>query len=244
MPFTFSHPSILLPFLYLPRKWISVTGLVVGSMAPDFEYFLRMRMKSEYSHTLAGMFWFDLPVAILVAFVFHLIIRNPLIDHLPRFLSERFAVYKQVDWVRYVRENWLVVIISFLIGIGSHLLWDSFTHPTGFFARQIPILYSVVEIGSWTCPGSVLAQKISGVAGAGILVWLVICLPRQTHVEATPMAGYWLMVCVSVVVILFFRWLTFPRLLIPGHLVVAVIGAGFFSLVIAGGYIWIRSRMG
>lgn len=29
MPFTFSHPAIVLPLTYLSNKWISVTGLVI-----------------------------------------------------------------------------------------------------------------------------------------------------------------------------------------------------------------------
>lgn len=52
MPFTFSHPSIVLPLTYLPKKWISLTGIVIGSLTPDFEYFLRMKIQSTYSHTI------------------------------------------------------------------------------------------------------------------------------------------------------------------------------------------------
>ena len=57
MPFTFSHPALILPLKYFPNKWFSLTGLVIGSLTPDFEYFLRMRIKSVYSHTLEGIFW-------------------------------------------------------------------------------------------------------------------------------------------------------------------------------------------
>ncbi|WP_220463965.1 DUF4184 family protein [Adhaeribacter radiodurans] len=39
MPFTFSHPAIVLPLTLLLRKWYSLTGLVIGSLTPDFEYF-------------------------------------------------------------------------------------------------------------------------------------------------------------------------------------------------------------
>lgn len=40
MPFTFSHPAIILPLSYLPKKWFSLTGLIIGSLIPDFEYLL------------------------------------------------------------------------------------------------------------------------------------------------------------------------------------------------------------
>jgi hypothetical protein len=42
MPFTFAHPAIVLPLKHLPKRWYSLTGLIIGSMTPDFEYFIRM----------------------------------------------------------------------------------------------------------------------------------------------------------------------------------------------------------
>lgn len=39
MPFTFAHPAAVLPFAKKHSKHISVTALILGSMAPDFEYF-------------------------------------------------------------------------------------------------------------------------------------------------------------------------------------------------------------
>lgn len=39
MPFTFAHPAAVLPFAKKHSKHISVTALILGSMASDFEYF-------------------------------------------------------------------------------------------------------------------------------------------------------------------------------------------------------------
>jgi hypothetical protein len=91
MPFTFSHPAIVLPFAFLPRKWFSLTGLVIGSLIPDFEYFLRMRIKSNYSHTIDGLFWFDLPLGIILGYIFHYLVRDSLLNNLPIFLKSRFS---------------------------------------------------------------------------------------------------------------------------------------------------------
>jgi hypothetical protein len=93
MPFTFSHPAIVIP-LAAKKIRLSATGLIVGSMAPDFEYFIRMKNVSRYSHTAMGLFWFDLPLALLLCFIYHLIVRNSLFDNLPAFLKERLMVYK------------------------------------------------------------------------------------------------------------------------------------------------------
>ncbi len=96
MPFTFSHPAIVLPLNYLPKKWFSLTGLVIGSLTPDFEYFIRMKIKSEYSHTLEGLFWFDLPLGVLLAFIFHNIVRNNFYNNLPLFFKSRFSVLNRL----------------------------------------------------------------------------------------------------------------------------------------------------
>ena|ERR1035437_3493274 len=97
MPFTFSHPALVLPIAYFPRKFYSLTGLVVGSMIPDFEYFLRMSTEGKYGHTLPGILWFDLPLALLVALIYHQVVRNLLIDNLHKILYIRLLSFKQWD---------------------------------------------------------------------------------------------------------------------------------------------------
>ncbi len=146
MPFTFSHPALVLPLSFLPRHWFSMTGLIIGSLTPDFEYFLRMKIQSDYSHTLSGLFWFDLPLGILLTFIFHNIVRNSLFDNLPSTLYTRFASFKKFDWNYYFTRNWFVVIISIIIGAASHIFWDSFTHFDGYFVQTIPDLSKSTDI--------------------------------------------------------------------------------------------------
>jgi hypothetical protein len=128
MPFTFSHPSLLLPLTRLPRKWVSATGLVAGSIIPDFEKFLKMNDGNTYSHTVPGTFWFYLPLAVLLSFVFHQVVRDPLIDNLPGFLRARCGPARSFNWVAHVGKHYPAVLFSLLLGIVSHLVWDHFTH--------------------------------------------------------------------------------------------------------------------
>src|SRR5215467_12574272 len=44
VPFTFSHPAAVLP---LARRGLVFSALVVGSMAPDFPYFVQMSAKNQ-----------------------------------------------------------------------------------------------------------------------------------------------------------------------------------------------------
>lgn len=130
MPFTFCHPAIVLPFSYRQKR-ISMVGLIVGSMIPDFEYFIRMKVASMHSHTWPGIFWFDLPLGLMVAFIYQLVVRDRLIDNLPTALNRRFSQYKSESGRSYSIKYAIVVAVCILIGAASHILWDGFTHPHG-----------------------------------------------------------------------------------------------------------------
>lgn len=119
MPFTFSHPAIVLPFL--KNKNLSATALVAGSISPDLEYFFRMQMQSEISHTFLGIFLIDFPLGFIVIFTFHIIIKKSLIANLPYFFQSRMQLLRNSNWLQYFKNNILVVILSFFLGTLSHI---------------------------------------------------------------------------------------------------------------------------
>ena len=98
MPFTFSHPSIILPLLKLKPKHVSATALFAGSMAPDFEYFINFQMKQVHGHSLSGMVYYDFPLAIIMCFAFHAFVRDGLIYYSPRFIQNRWCHFIGYDW--------------------------------------------------------------------------------------------------------------------------------------------------
>ena len=58
MPFTFSHPAVILPATYLDKKYYCLSALIIGSMTPDFEYFIRMRdfsARENFTHDPAAV---------------------------------------------------------------------------------------------------------------------------------------------------------------------------------------------
>jgi len=139
MPFTFSHPAIVLPATLLPKRTYSLTGLIIGSITPDFEYFIRMKDFARYSHTWSGIFWFDLPLGIILAFIYHQIVRDSLLANLPTSIQIRLSQYSKFNWLKYFKRNWMLVIISLIMGSFSHLFWDSFTHSNGYFYEHLHI---------------------------------------------------------------------------------------------------------
>lgn len=178
MPFTFSHPAIILPLAKINEKYISVSALVIGSMAPDFEYFIRMRLKQVHGHNIAGVFYFDLPVTIISLILFHLLVRDTLIDHLPEFLRKKYSSFYKMNWLDYARKRWYVILYSAIIGIFSHLFWDAFTHAPGYFVQYIPFLKEELLIFNVKIPSYDFMQLLSSAFGA-LLIALVILWPAD-----------------------------------------------------------------
>ncbi len=232
MPFTFSHPAIVLPLTYLPQKWFSMTGLVIGSLTPDFEYFLRMRIKSNYSHTLDGLFWFDLPLGLLLAFIFHNIVRNSLFDNLPTFFKSRFSVFRQFDWNGHFKKNWFVVAISILIGASSHILWDSFTHEHGYFVQTIPTLTNTIELFDRQIPILKILQHSSTIIGGLVIAFAVCKLPTNKIKNESVNLKYWTIFTGLTLTIIAIRLLSGLDIKQYGNLIVTGISATLISLTL------------
>ncbi|WCM43181.1 DUF4184 family protein [Flavobacterium sp. CBA20B-1] len=232
MPFTFSHPAIILPLTFLPRHWFSLTGLVIGSLTPDFEYFIRMRIKSEFSHTIEGLFWFDLPLGLILAFLFHSIVRDRLFDNLPTFLKSRFLSFQKFDWNEHFKKNWIVVSISILIGGSSHIFWDSFTHDHGYFVQTIPALQNVVDFLGRQIPILKILQHSSTLLGGLIIAFAIYKLPQSKTENDNINLKYWAILVGLTSTIISIRLLSGLDLKQYGNVIVTAISAGLISLTI------------
>lgn len=232
MPFTFSHPAIVLPLTFLPRKWFSLTGLVIGSLTPDFEYFLRMRIKSNYSHTIDGLFWFDIPLGLLLAFIFHNIVRNSLFDNLPTILKSRFSEFKQFDWNGYFKRSWFVVSISILIGAASHIFWDSFTHDHGYFVQTIPALQNSVDFLGGQIPILKILQHSSTLLGGLVIVFAIYKLPTNKTEKENINLKYWTIFVGLTFTLIAIRFLSGLELKQFGNVIVTAISAGLISFIL------------
>jgi len=232
MPFTFSHPALVLPLSYLPKRWFSLTGLVIGSLTPDFEYFLRMRMQSNYSHTIGGLFWFDLPLGILLAFIFHNLVRNSLFDNLPLILKSRLIKHKLFDWNNYFKSNWWVVAISVLIGAASHLFWDSFTHERGYFVHTISALDGTVDIFGVQITTSKMLQHSSTLIGGIIVIYALFKLSPDKNITGSISIRYWAMIATLTLTIIIIRLLSGLNYKLYGHFIATAISAVLISLIL------------
>lgn len=229
MPFTFAHPSILLPLKKLSPRYVSMSGLIMGSMLPDFEYFMRLVPYSTVSHTLVGVFYFDLPLGIVLLFIFHFFIRNRLIDNLPHSLFKRFADYKNFNWIKHFKENIFIVLLSLLIGIVSHIVWDSFTHESGFSVQLFPILSS--DLPLIHLPVYKILQHGSTLLGFSFIACFILFLPKNKAVKQNRNKYYWLYL-LTLFVILLCVFMAISTSLAIGRVVVIFISAGLLSITI------------
>ncbi len=233
MPFTFSHPAAILPLRNLPTKYYSFTGLVIGSIAPDFEYFLRMNVGSMYSHTFWGLFYFDLPVGIAICFLFHNIVRNALIDHLTKPLKERFWDLKPFNWNRAFKQHWLIIIVSILVGAASHILWDDFTHPLGYFVTKSSFLKHKIQLTRHGIPIYNILQILSSLIGGLIVLNFIRHMPK-TKIHAVNIKDfYWVFVSIIVVTVMLIRFFSGLRFEKYGTVIVSIISAFFIALILA-----------
>jgi hypothetical protein len=206
MPFTFSHPAIVLPLIKFGQKRFSATALVAGSMAPDFEYFINMEMKQVHGHTISGMFYYDLPIAIGLCFLFHFFVRDALIRYFPVPLRPELMRFYDFPWTIRFMKYWYVILYSALIGVMSHLFWDSFTHAGRFFVELIPFLQNRSMFMGEMMYHHDIAQIVCSVIGGIIILLAVSPIERIFEVRLTlPIMLYWLLVAITMVFIIFIR---------------------------------------
>lgn len=231
MPFTFSHPAIILPFSKVKHLSLSMSALVIGSLTPDFEYFVKMKLSGRYSHSLEGMFVIDFPMAIGIALIFHLIVKKPLIDNLPAYFNTRLQPLRDFDFVGYITTHLIGFCICLLIGIGSHLLWDSFTHANSYFVDNITFLSTPITIdGLPQVPLFRYLQHISTAVGAIFIFWFFHHLPVSSN-ASTPGLKFWIILfsvaAISFAIRSYFSFEYF------GDLVTTIISSGLIGLITA-----------
>lgn len=233
MPFTPAHAAIVLPLIR--QQKFSATALIVGSMAPDFEYFFKMSVSSEHSHTLAGLFYFDIPIVILLSLIFHTVAKRNLILNLPSFLQRRFLHTLQLDFVQYIRQHWIIFLCSAVLGATSHIVWDSFTHSAGYFVQELPFFQSIrIPYDGARYPLFYALQHISTFTGLFIVLVYIICMPMAPAAVARPKVLYWIVLTIITAICVWIRYSIHPENMHIGNRVVSIISGMCLGVMIAG----------
>jgi hypothetical protein len=180
MPCTFSHPLAVLPLGRFFPKPLHFAALVLGSLSPDFGYYIADFRMSRIAHTLPGTFTHCLPTG-LVALVAFYVLRRPLCHILPQ--PHRAALLPlTLSSLHFSISAIFTIPLCILIGAWTHTIWDSFTHANGWAVQRMSVLRMTVPFANTSLQVSYIVQQASTI-GAGVLL-LVLYLRWLRHQPA------------------------------------------------------------
>ena len=235
MPFTPAHPAAVLPFLRM--RHVSATALVAGSLAPDFEYFLKMQEGAIHSHTWPGLLYFDLPVTIVLCFLFHLVVKFNLIGNMPLWIQAKFQETLRVDFVGWVKQRPVSFVLSCLIGASTHLIWDSFTHQDGYFVNALWFYDdAIVPFRGARYPLWYALQHFSTYIGMLFVIGYIVLQPviRSDNRLTKPSWTYWVILVLVTASVVWIRFTVHPHDKTIGNVVVSAMTGLCLGLIIGG----------
>lgn len=172
MPFTLAHPAAILPLR--GSRFLRTAPLVIGAVTPDVPYYLPLGPSGHPlrvgldTHSLVSSYTVDLALGMaLLALV--VLLREPLTALLPA--RARWLCLTALEPFRRRPIEWLLAPLAILIGVYSHLLWDSFTHADGWGVRHIPALEAKVTIGWYIGDAFHILQYLSSALGLTVIAW-------------------------------------------------------------------------
>lgn len=238
MPLTFAHPAAVLPFSR-NSKYVNFLALVLGSMSPDFEYFLRGKPSGEIGHTFIGLVTFNLPVVAVVYLIYQTYIHRTLFNHLPLFLQDTYSEKRDSSKTL----NTVVFLYSALFGMLTHIVWDSFTHINGFMVNKLSVLTYTFQVFDRNIPVYKYLQHGSTFVGICV-IGLYMCYRTAKYngnkvagIRAVQKAMYWgAITLLSLCLCGFWYFINPVSIEMYGIIVVRVIDSVLVSLLIVSLY--------
>jgi uncharacterized protein DUF4184 len=182
MPFTLSHAAASLPFRRFKPVW---PALVIGTFAPDLQYFIWISDEDRSGLRFPDVLLFTLPFALLVLWVFEWAVKDPAIDLLPRGVQRR--LHDETEPLSF--SGWRqfgLIVLWIAVGIATHVGWDQFTHSYSQLATYWGVLRVPVPLPlGHTIQFAHLLQHVSTIGGiAALMVWFAAWY-RRTSPAAT-----------------------------------------------------------
>lgn len=230
MPFTFAHPAIVFPFA--KNKKLPLNALIIGSMVPDFEFYLQLREVEHYGHHTWGFFLIDLPLGLLMLFLYNNYVRTFL-----RTISPSFILLKCNTLAynyRSYKKNTISInnVFALTVGILSHLILDQFTHHYSFLMEYLPILKETVTFFDSLYPLYGVNQVFLSILGLVIITIAFIRIKVTDSATKELNFNNLLSFIFLALSILLARLCIFNEYNSFWSIVVAIIGSFFYSLII------------
>ncbi len=238
MPFTISHIAIVLPLACRQRSFISMTGLMIGAMVPDFFYFVLFDPYFDDGHQWWGIFVYDIPLALVLAFLYHEVAKPALVRYLPAWAAARLHAFRHFHWSSYFRKNYPVVILSVIAGALTHFFLDAFTHGNGYFVQLFSFLQGETMVFGAPMETWYLMQYLTSAVGLLLLCWYFLRLPRPSlpqEIQGRRKPVFWLLMIVAAsAILLFYRQQphVFRKSMDYLAIVMGALFYGFFAVVL------------
>jgi hypothetical protein len=169
VPFTISHAAAALPLRRLGKIRLPLAAVIIGSMSPDYSYFVPWGFESLETHSLFGLFVFCWPVSLALWILFVRVLEPPTTALLPEHWRTRFPPSDR----DISRRGLALASAAVLLGAVTHVVWDSFTHGRTVVTEVFPALRDVAfQFGGWQFRWFFVLQLLSSVFGlAAIALW-------------------------------------------------------------------------
>jgi hypothetical protein len=184
MPWTFVHPAAVLPLRrYLANRHL-FGAVVVGSVSPDFGYYVGRFDMATSAHTLLGLLTVCLPTGLALLVIIRMLHR-PVANLLPQ--PHRQAI---LSLPRMPQLGSLITVLyvsaSIILGAVTHNIWDSFTHRAGYVvARWPPLQMPAFILGTKTIRVFEVLQHASTTIGLIVVAAVYLRWLRSTDHGAT-----------------------------------------------------------
>jgi hypothetical protein len=136
-------------------------------MVPDAAYYLPLPDSfKEHAHSFSGAFFFSLPVGMVLLLIVYWLAPE-IVFLLP---SPHREALQRSD----IRSPWslrkgLLAACGIVIGAVTHVLWDSFTHKTGWVVERFPSL--AAPLGNNGMPVYLALQWLSSILGLCVIFY-------------------------------------------------------------------------
>lgn len=179
MPFTPSHAVVALPFVRTP---LVASAIAIGAMTPDLPLFVRgVGLNYGFTHTFANVVWTG-AIAFVLFMIWRVLLRPAVAELLPRPLARRLPEEWALDAAESARRAVgggqpksypLMLVLSLVLGVFSHIVWDLFTHEGRAGVRWLPALgahWGPLQGFKWLQHGSSVIGLV--VIGVWMFLWL------------------------------------------------------------------------
>ena len=180
MPFTLAHPAAAILLKNILGRYGVLSALIIGSLTPDFIYFLPLPFSRVQTHSLPALIWFCLPVGMFTWFLFQYFLKIPLYALMPHGFQKRLDYSKS----HFLFGSHVIgVTISLITGAATHLLWDSFTHAgSPIVENSVALNFLLFEIMDYKVWLYKILQHGSTLLGITLLIYWTGCWYRKAKI--------------------------------------------------------------